>query len=61
MYAIRSYYGLNITSMDVSRATAVLDEELELWRERALGKVRYLLLDARYEKVRTDGSSYNFV
>jgi len=48
--------GLNITSMDVSRATAVLDEELELWRERALGKVRYLILDARYDKVRTDGS-----
>ena len=40
----------------VSRAAKLLDEELEAWRERPLGKVRYVILDARYEKVRHGGS-----
>lgn len=48
--------GLNFSSSDVSRATALLDEELEKWRTRPLGKVPYLILDARYEKVRMNGS-----
>jgi len=42
----------NVTSMQVSRATATLDEELDAWRNRPLGDVPYLILDARYEKVR---------
>ena len=37
--------------MQVSRATAQLDSVLQEWRERALGEVRYLFLDARYEKL----------
>ena len=48
--------GLNFSSSDVSRASALLDKELELWRNRPIGKVAYLMLDARYEKVRMDGS-----
>ncbi len=48
--------GLEVTSMQVSRATAELDEQLEAWRNRPLGEVRYLILDARYEKVRHGGS-----
>jgi len=48
--------GLEITSTQVSRAAARLDEELEKWRNRALGQVEYLILDARYEKVRVDGT-----
>lgn len=48
--------GLDFTSADVSRATATLDEELEKWRNRPLGHIEYLMLDARYEKVRMDGS-----
>ena len=48
--------GLNFSSSDVSRASALLDKELELWRNRPIGKVEYLMLDARYEKVRMDGS-----
>lgn len=48
--------GLNFSSSDVSRATARLDEELEKWRTRPLGKVEYLFFDARYEKVRLNGS-----
>jgi putative transposase len=47
--------GCEISSSDVSRATALLDEELSKWRSRPLGAVKYLILDARYEKVREAG------
>jgi len=47
--------GCEISSSDVSRATALLDEELSKWRLRPLGAVKYLILDARYEKVREAG------
>jgi putative transposase len=47
--------GTAVTSMQVSRATEKLDEVLEAWRNRPLGEVVYLYLDARYEKVRMDG------
>ena len=33
-----------------------LDDELTTWRERPLGEIPYLLLDARYEKVRVGGT-----
>jgi len=48
--------GLEISSMTVSRATKLLDEEVAAWRNRKLGTIRYLVLDARYEKVRHGGS-----
>jgi len=47
--------GVEITSMQVSRAAKQLDEVLQAWRVRPLGSVRYLFLDARYEKVRENG------
>jgi putative transposase len=47
--------GCEISSSDVSRATALLDKEFEAWRTRPLGVVKYLILDARYEKVRHGG------
>jgi putative transposase len=47
--------GTAVTSMQVSRASEKLDEVLEAWRTRPLGKIVYLYLDARYEKVRMDG------
>jgi transposase-like protein len=47
--------GTAVTSMQVSRATEKLDEVLEAWRNRPLGEIVYLYLDARYEKVRMDG------
>jgi transposase-like protein len=47
--------GCEISSSDVSRATALLDEDLAKWRSRPLGQVKYLVLDARYEKVRHGG------
>ena len=51
-YVMEQICGLEVTSVQVSRASALLDEELNRWRERPLGRVRYLILDARYEKVR---------
>ncbi len=48
--------GLNFSSSDVSRSSQLLDTELELWRNRLIGEVVYLMLDARYEKVRIGGS-----
>lgn len=48
--------GLQITSAQVSRVTAELDDQLEAWRQRPLGRTLYLSLDARYEKVRHGGS-----
>lgn len=47
--------GLEVSSTQVSQATALLDEQLQAWRERRLGRYKYLYLDARYEKVRQDG------
>ena len=48
--------GLEVTSGQVSRAAQALDEELEKWRSRPIGETPYLVLDARYEKVRHGGS-----
>ena len=48
--------GLEVNSTQVSRAAALLDEGLEAWRNRPLGETPYLILDARYEKVRHGGS-----
>jgi transposase-like protein len=48
--------GLEVTSVQVSRATAALDGELTAWRERALPRCTDLVLDARYEKVRHGGA-----
>ena len=50
---VMAEFGLkSLSSMQVSRAAALLDDELQAWRCRPLGAVQYLLLDARYEKVR---------
>jgi putative transposase len=47
--------GTEVSSSDVSRAATLLDEQLSAWRKRPLGKIVYLILDARYEKVRRNG------
>jgi putative transposase len=47
--------GHHVSSSQVSACTAKLDVELRLWRERPLGAFSYLVLDARYEKVRHGG------
>ena len=48
--------GTSVSAAQVSRAAKQLDEVLETWRNRPLGEVVYLYLDARYEKVRQAGS-----
>jgi len=48
--------GTEVSASQVSRAAKQLDEVLETWRNRPLGEVVYLYLDARYEKVRQAGS-----
>jgi putative transposase len=47
--------GSGVSSSTVSRAAAALDEGLQAWRNRPLGEIVYLFLDARYEKIRQDG------
>lgn len=54
--AVMREFGLeSLSASQVSRATALLDDELEAWRSRELGEVKYLILDARYEKMRYGG------
>ena len=48
--------GCEVSSSEVSRVAAELDEELEKWRNRPLGEIKYLIVDARYEKIRQGGS-----
>ncbi len=45
----------SLSSSQVSRAAKLLDDELEAWRTRKLGETGYLILDARYEKMRHGG------
>jgi len=52
----RELCGLEVSSSGVSRAAALLDEELAAWRSRPIGEVPYLILDAEYEKVRHGGT-----
>ena len=54
-HILKEMCGLEITSVQVSRAAQQLDEEIELWRNRALGQTPHLILGTRYEKVRVGG------
>lgn len=47
--------GIEISAMQVSRATVQLDATLQEWRERPLAEMSDGYLDARYEKVREAG------
>lgn len=47
--------GLEVSSSEVSRASKLLDDEFSIWRSRPLSRYIYLILDARYEKVRQGG------
>jgi transposase-like protein len=54
--AVMREFGIeSLSSSQVSRAAKLLDDELEAWRTRPLGEIKYLFLDARYEKVRLGG------
>lgn len=52
---IESMCGASVSSAMVSNAAKKLDEALNAWRERPLGKTDYLIVDARYEQVRVGG------
>jgi len=45
----------SITASQVSKATAEMDDELTKWRNRKIGEVKVLFVDATYHKVRVDG------
>jgi len=47
--------GVSLSSTQVSHASALLDTDLEKWRNRPLGEYPYLFVDAYYEQVREDG------
>jgi len=48
--------GFEVSSTEVSRCAQALDDELTAWRERPLGAYPYVVLDARYEKMRHGGT-----
>lgn len=47
--------GSSVSSSQVSACAKLLDSQLKQWRERPLGSCPYLLMDARYEKIRDNG------
>ena len=48
--------GFDVTSTEVSRATAALDEMFDAWRNRPIAdEISHILTDAKYEKVRVAG------
>ena len=49
-------YATSMEMTGLSLTFCQLDEELEQWRERALGCFPYIILDARYVSVRHGGS-----
>ena len=51
--------GVAMSSTQVSHAAALLDADLEKWRNRYLGEYIYLFVDAYYEQVREDGQVRN--
>lgn len=53
---LESLCGTSVSSATVSRVAAQLDPMLQQWRERPIEPMDYLILDARYEKVRVDGA-----
>ena len=54
--AVMREFGIeSLPSSQVSRVAKLLDDELAAWRNRPLGEIKYLILDARYEKMRHGG------
>jgi putative transposase len=47
--------GTEFSKDQVSAVAQQLDEQLEAWRIRPLGDYPYLIIDAKYEKIREDG------
>ena len=47
--------GYEISSTEVSRAAQLMDEEQKKWRHRPLSAYKYMIVDAIYEKERSNG------
>lgn len=47
--------GSQVSSTQVSRMSKMMDEEIEKFRNRPLGRFRFVYVDAHYEKVRHEG------
>lgn len=47
--------GFEVSSTQVSKLSSEMDGEIDKWRNRPLEAFKYLILDARYEKVRDNG------
>ena len=47
--------GYDVSSMEVSRASKLMDIEQEKWINRPLGAFKYMIVDAIYEKEHGDG------
>jgi transposase-like protein len=56
---VEKHCGASFSSTQVSQCAAALDVELESWRNRPVGLWPYIILDARYEKVRQAGQLLN--
>ena len=56
---IEEMCGLEISSTQVSEATKELDEQFEKFRNRQIGEISYLVLDATYVKIRRNGTVLN--
>ena len=52
---VRQLCGEGVSREKVSQLAEKMDEELARWRNRPIENISYLILDARYEKVRVDG------
>ncbi len=54
---IEELCGFGISKSQVSELVKKLDQQLFLWRNRSLAQVayKYLIVDARYEKIRDNG------
>lgn len=53
---VESLCGLSVSQAQVSEASKTLDEEISQWRNRPLGRIQYLIMDATYENVRIGGA-----
>ncbi len=52
--------GTAFSKDQVSAVAQQLDEQLAAWRTRTLGEYPYLIIDAKYEKIREDGQVKSF-
>jgi putative transposase len=54
---VEELFGLEFTSTQVSRAAAERNEQLDAWRNRPIGEITYLILDAGTKRTVTTGRS----